>query len=165
MVLTKTTKDDVEHVMQIIETAKKHLKEQGIDQWQDGYPDIACITADAETGKGYFFKEDGEVLGYICIDFDGEPAYDTLEGEWACDEKYVVGHRMAMSEKSRGKNYSSEVFSLLEQLAKENGVNYLRVDTDEDNKKMQHVFIKNGFVRRGKVWYNETEKVGFDKRI
>ena len=94
---------EVELAMDIINQAKAHLRAQGIDQWQTGYPDWDCLERDVRTGKGYFLEEDGIPLGYLCVDFDGEPAYDHLNGTWAWEEPYVVAHRLALSDAARGR--------------------------------------------------------------
>ena len=41
---------EVELAMDIINQAKAHLRAQGIDQWQTGYPDRDCL--DAARGRG-----------------------------------------------------------------------------------------------------------------
>ena len=89
--------NEVQTAMTIIDAAKRHLKEQGIDQWQTGYPDDACIKRDLEAGKGFFVVENGAILGYLCVDYDGEPAYDQMQGTWNTSENYVVVHRMAFA--------------------------------------------------------------------
>ncbi len=154
---------EVDRAMSIIDDAKKHLKEQGIDQWQKGYPDYECIKNDSISQKGFFIVDNKEVLGYLCIDFDGEPAYDNLNGKWISDEKYVVVHRMAFGENARGKKLTDEVFRLVEKMSEDKGINYFRVDTDADNIKMQHVLKKNGFIFRGRIWFDNSEKIAFDK--
>ncbi len=165
MKLVEINENQIEVAMEIIDGAKAHLKEQGIDQWQNGYPDYNCILEDAKKGRGYFIMDNDDILGYICIDFEGEPAYDTLRGEWLSDEKYMVGHRLAMSEKARGKSLTGEIFRLMEELAKSKGIYYFKVDTDADNTKMQHVFKKVGFTYRGTIWFDNSEKIAFDKKI
>ena len=75
--------EEAGRAMSLIEQARAHLREQGVDQWQDGYPDLACIQGDLAAGRGYFLAEGDDTLGYLCLDFGGEPAYDTLEGTWA----------------------------------------------------------------------------------
>lgn len=154
---------DLNLAMEIIDGAKKHLRDQGIDQWQTGYPDFACLERDCQNKKGYFAVDEDTVWGYLCIDFDGEPAYDGLNGNWAKNEKYVVVHRMALAENVRGANLSTEIFKLVEEYAKTKGINYFRVDTDGDNKKMQHILNKNGFTYRGTIWFDNSEKIAFDK--
>ena len=43
---------EVELAMDIINQAKAHLRAQGIDQWQTGYPGRDCLERDVRTGKG-----------------------------------------------------------------------------------------------------------------
>lgn len=163
--LRLTIENEADTAMDIIDMAKAHLKEQGIDQWQTGYPDKACIEKDIAAEKGYFIVEDDEILGYMCVDFGGEPAYNDLRGEWHTSEEYMVVHRMAFSDKARGTGLSTAAFRLAEELSKERGIDSFRVDTDADNQKMQHVLKKNGFEYRGTIWFDNSEKIAFDKKI
>ncbi len=165
MELRAITAAEVPLAMGFIDAAKAHLKEQGIDQWQTGYPDKACIEQDAETGKGFFFVEGDDVLGYTCIDFEGEPAYADLSGAWAKGAPYVVVHRMAFGPLARGKRLSGAAFALVEAMAAARGVRYFRVDTDAANEKMQHVLQKCGFCYRGTILFDNSEKIAFDKEF
>ncbi len=158
-------KENLEQAYEIILMAKAHLKAQGIDQWQNGYPDKERLELDFAQEKAYFLQEEGEILGYLCVDFQGEPAYDTLKGAWTSEENYVVVHRMALHENIRGKNKTGEIFPLVEALAKSKGVSYFRIDTDEDNHKMLHILEKNGFQKCGIIHFDNSEKIGFDKMI
>lgn len=163
--LIEITLEEIQTALDIIDEAKQHLKDQGIDQWQNGYPDYECIKNDALNEKGFFIKQNNKILGYLCIDFDGEPAYENLTGDWNTGEKYVVVHRMAITKDARGKNLSSQVFNLVEQMSIQKGVYNFRVDTDEDNLKMQHILKKNGFEYRGTIWFDNSLKIAFDKTI
>lgn len=107
-------KENFELAMNMINAAKQHLKEQGIDQWQNGYPDEDRIRRDIVDQKGYFLSDGIQALGYLCIGFDGEPAYDKLDGKWLSDGQYVVVHRMAFSNQAGGKGISSTAFQLVE---------------------------------------------------
>ncbi|OON93851.1 MAG: GNAT family N-acetyltransferase [Candidatus Epulonipiscioides saccharophilum] len=165
MELIKAKLNELDKAIEIINMAKEHLREQKIDQWQNGYPDEECIKNDLRNEKGYFVKDHENILGYLCIDFDSEPAYTDLKGKWNYDESYTVVHRMAFKHNARGKNLADKVFRLLEEFSKLRGVHYFRVDTDSDNKKMQHILKKNGFVYCGKIWFDNSEKIAFDKKI
>ena len=57
--------EEIERAMEMIHSAKKHLKEQGIDQWQTGYPDYHCIYQDIATGKGFFVVHEDMIIGYL----------------------------------------------------------------------------------------------------
>lgn len=151
MKLRLVKSDEISEVMDIINMAKKHLKDQKIDQWQTGYPNYACIV------------EDGNVLGYLCADYDKEPAYKDMKGTWNSSEDYVVVHRMAFTDSSRGKGISNIAFRLVEEMSKEKGINSFRVDTDSDNEKMKHILNKNGFSYCGTICFDDSEKIAFDK--
>ena len=47
---------EVELAMDIINQAKAHLRAQGIDQWQTGYPDRDCWNGTSEREKGIFWR-------------------------------------------------------------------------------------------------------------
>ncbi|MGI6230118.1 MAG: GNAT family N-acetyltransferase [Tractidigestivibacter sp.] len=165
MKLVKAHMADLGTVMDIINSAKEHLRSQGIDQWQNGYPDKVCIQGDIRSGKGYLVTDGKDVLGYLCIDFDGEPAYDALDGTWATTEPYVVVHRLAFAEAGRGKGLSDAVFRLVEDLSRKRGIASFRIDTDEANMAMRHILNKNGFTYRGTILFDNSTKIAFDKHI
>lgn len=49
--------------------------------------------------------------------------------------------------------------------AKAKGISNFRVDTDEANKIMQHVLKKNGFTYCGVIWFDNSQKIAFEKWI
>lgn len=165
MELRKALDNEIETAVDIIDMAKEHLRKQGIDQWQNGYPDRASIIEDIDKERGYFIVEKDEIIGYLCADYDGEPAYDSLNGKWEFGSPYVVVHRMAFSDKARGKGASTKAFALVEEMSKEKGVSAFRIDTDEDNNKMKHILKKCGFQYRGTILFDDSEKIAFEKRI
>lgn len=78
-------------------------QEQGFIQWTEDYPALPDIAGDIAAGKGYLLREGDTVLGYLCLDFDGEPAYTGItEGSWRWEEPYGVVHRLALNRAGRG---------------------------------------------------------------
>lgn len=124
---------------------------------------MEILKRDIEIGKGYLLKIDGENAGYMCIDFDGEPAYDDILGKWRTDGAYAVVHRMAFKRECTGKGLADTAFGLIEKLCTENGVFCIRVDTDPENKRMQHVLKRQGFESCGVIVFQGSEKLAFDK--
>lgn len=165
MKLVKAKEAELNIAMDMIRAAKQYLHDAGVDQWQNGYPDEACLRQDIQNENGYFAEEDGRKIGYLCVDFGGEPAYAHLNGTWGTAEPYVVVHRMAFAPAARGKGMSSRVFRLVEELARSEGVHSFRVDTDNDNLKMKHILDKNGFTYRGTIWFDNSTKIAYDKKI
>ncbi len=99
----------------------------------------------------------------MCVDFEGEPAYKNIKGAWKSNKIYAVIHRLASSKKNVGNGLSNIIIQLVEQLCKQNGVDSIRADTDNENKIMQHILQKNGFVYCGTIWFAGSDKLAFEK--
>ena len=65
-------KGEEERVMHFINDAKLYLKEKGINQWQNGYPNMETVKKDVEFLRGFFILRDKISIGYVCIDFEGD---------------------------------------------------------------------------------------------
>lgn len=77
----KATEKDLKTATALIEQAKVFLRENGVDQWQTGYPNEEAIAGDLQRGEGYVMEVEGQVRGYACISFAGEPCYNELAGK------------------------------------------------------------------------------------
>ena len=149
----------------IIEEGRKFQREQGFEQWTESYPNRDTIREDIESRKGYVIRSDGDIAGYLCIDFSGEPAYDDIKGAWRRDTPYAVVHRMAFGQKARGTGIAGIAFDLIEALCRKHDVDNIRVDTDFPNKRMQHILDKKGFVNCGVIVFQGGEKLAYDKLL
>lgn len=165
MELRTAAPEDLGKIMELIDQAKAFLKRNGVDQWQNGYPDQTCIEEDIRKGRGYLCIQDQDVVGYVCIDFEGEPAYDTLDGKWLSIQPYVAVHRLALDASVRGRGLASQVFEETERLARSREIHSFKVDTDNDNQIMKHLLERNGFQFCGTICFDNSEKIAFEKLI
>lgn len=67
MEFRKAVETDLNAVMNIISQAQNYLKEQGIDQWQNGYPNRQTIINDIENGHSYVLLKDDIIVGTVAI--------------------------------------------------------------------------------------------------
>ena len=72
MEFRKSTKNDVTKIMNIVKQAQNYFKEQGIDQWQNNYPNEEVINGDIENGDSYVMLKDDKVVATTVISFDKE---------------------------------------------------------------------------------------------
>ena len=156
-------KEGVDLYYKIIEDGRQFQKEQGFVQWTDNYPSLDIINKDIEDAKGYVIKVDGEIAGYLCIDFTREPAYEEIDGAWSVEDNYAVVHRLAFAKAFIGIGLANVTFPLIEKVCISRNVNYIRIDTDFPNKRMQHILEKNGFTKCGVVVFESSEKIAYDK--
>lgn len=148
---------------QIIDEGRVFQKEQGFVQWTDKYPNIETIRDDIKNKKGYVIKVNKQIAGYMCIDFDGESAYDNIQGSWNTLTPYAVVHRLAFSANFREIGLTDTTFHLIEKLCLSKGINNIRVDTDFQNTRMQHILEKQQFVKCGIIIFQGCGRIAYDK--
>ena len=67
MELEKAQPADIPAIMEIVEEAKAYFRSQGVNQWQDGYPNAASIAWDIQNGYGYLLREKEDAVAYASI--------------------------------------------------------------------------------------------------
>ena len=91
--LQKAASQNISQAMELIEEGRQYLKEQGLDQWQGPYPELEDIQTDIAKERGYFVTDGTVFVAYLCIDFQGEPDYEKIEGQWNSVSTNAVIHR------------------------------------------------------------------------
>ena len=125
----------------------------------------ALETRETQAAKAAAAQAQGNVVAYGAVVFDGEPAYDAIEGAWLTDGDYVVRHRMAVTDGEKGRGVATEFMRRVEAMACGRGTGSMRVDTNFDNRYMLRMLGRLGFVYCGKVRYRSGERLAFEKTL
>lgn len=167
MEFRRTGFEDIDTVLLIIGQAQNYLKEQGIDQWQNGYPDRDTIVDDIQKGYGYVLLKDDIVAGTVAVTFNGEKTYNSIyEGEWISDREYATIHRIAVDDQCKGSGLASRIIRYIEQMCRTRDVRSIRVDTHRKNRSMQRMLMKNGFQYCGIIYLEDhSERIVFEKIV
>src|SRR5690606_29160835 len=154
---------DASQIWEILARAIQRRKEDGSNQWQDGYPNPAVIDGDIEKGQGYVLVDDSTIVGYCAIWINNEPAYAELKGKWLTEGDFVVYHRVAVSENYLGEGLAQKMLLHIEDFARKRNVYSLKVDTNFDNAGMLNIFRKLGYAYCGEVIFRGTPRKAFEK--
>ena len=155
--IRKATAADFERVCEIFELARQFMAKSGNPtQWGKTNPSPERIRRDIEEGIGYVCESDGTVRAAFVLT-NSDPSYDGIEdGGWLDDGNYGVIHRVASDGTVRG------VSNIIMDYCKSRFEN-LRGDTHADNKVMQNVFERNGFVKCGRVYApDNTPRIAYN---
>lgn len=164
-IFRKAIKEDIEGIWQILQNAIERRKEDGSEQWQNGYPNRKVVESDIEKGFGYVLEDGVEVLGYIAIT-DKDDAYSEINGNWLSKNKeYIALHRVAVSPKVLGKGLAQEILKRAEQYAIDNDIHSIKMDTNFDNLSMAAILGKLGYLYCGEVCRNGEMRIAFEKRL
>ena len=144
---------EVSQIWVLLQQAILRRKEDGSNQWQDGYPNPEVVQKDIEKGMGYVLTEGKIIIGYCAVLVNDEPEYAKIEGKWLTDGDFVVFHRIAISEKYLGKGLAKIIVSYIEDFALNNNIFSIRADTNYDNIAMLKIFEKSGYTFCGEVYF------------
>ena len=165
MEFRKAVETDKNNIMKIINQAKAYFKENGIDQWQDGYPNMTTIQKDIMDGNGYILLKDKEIVATSAVIFGKEKNYETIfQGKWISEGEYVAIHRIAVTSRYKGLGLSTEIIKNIEAISLEKGVHSIKVDTHKQNLSMQKLLEKNNFQYCGIIYLEDkSERIAFEK--
>lgn len=161
----KAIASEIPQIWTIIQQAIVRRKNDGSQQWQDGYPNENVIRIDIEKGIGYVLTDDNTIVGYAAILFNDEPAYEQLNGTWLTNGDFVVVHRVAISDDYLGKGLAQKIFFFTEDLAIDNNIFSIKVDTNFDNLPMLKILEKLGYTYCGEVTFRGSMRKAFEKKL
>ncbi|MCR5762074.1 MAG: GNAT family N-acetyltransferase [Treponema sp.] len=164
MEIRKSNEQDLARIMEIYAYAREFMVQHGNpNQWgPNKWPPEYLILSDIKDGNSYVCVNDsGRVIGtfFYMYGKDIEPTYKNIsDGNWVNESPYGVVHRVASdgSEKGIGSFCINWAYKQCR---------HLRIDTHGDNKVMQNMLKKLGFVQCGIIYVEEDNfpRLAFEK--
>lgn len=164
----KAEEKDLDQIMKVIRDAQATLKADGVDQWQDCFPNEKVILEDMSVRSAFVILVDEIVSGFFVLAFGIEPDYvNPVRGAFKNNEPYAAIHRTAISKECKGLGLSRFMFQSAFAEIKKAGVGYARIDTHHDNKRMRHIIAREGFEETAVIVLssNGDERVAAEKKL
>lgn len=157
---------DLSQIIKIIKAAQKYLKEEGIDQWQNNYPNQQTIKNDIQNNNLFVLQLGNKIRAAAAIIFGRDPFYDQIEGSWISKGDYGVIHRAAVADEYKGQGLMGKFFKKTYQLALKKEVRSIRIDTHQDNSAMLKAVKKEGFKYCGVIYVRDgSKRLAYEKII
>lgn len=160
--LRQATPDDLPRIIDIIDGAKKTLRDRGVEQWQQGYPNEEILKQDIQEDISYVLVLNGAVVGTAALQQGYDKNYQEMNsGSWDSDSDvtYSIIHRIAIEADHQGEHLSSALIQQLFTMSNYLGYRDVRIDTHPDNLVMQHIISSNGFEEKGTITMDEDDGV------
>ena len=154
--IRKANINDIDSIMKIIKETVEEMRSYNNTQWDENYPQAKNFQDDIEKEDLYVEEIDGQVAGFICVNYIEPDEYKGLN--WSLDEKAMVVHRMAVNSVHRNKGVAKGLMKFADELARKNNVVYLKTDTYSINTKMNSLFKKCGYKLIGEMSFLGKEK-------
>ena len=150
MTLRLAKSDDVDRVMEIVESVIPAMHKAGNYQWGADYPTAEVFLNDVKNGSLYVYEEESVIKGCIVADENHAYAYDDIPWELARID-CLATHRLAISPNFQGQGLAQKIIQGIIDVGKERGYLGIHTDTSLENKPMQYLFGKLGFEFKGQL--------------
>lgn len=146
-------KEDLKSIMKMVEATIVMMREEQNDQWDELYPTLNDFEQDLQNQSLYILEENGGIMGSITITQNLPIEYNQSSILWRKIEQAYTTYRLVVDPAARGRGVATKLILFAEEIAKQNGTPYLKIDTYALNKQAQKLFQKNGFHKAGEMAY------------
>lgn len=129
------------------------------NQWIDGYPQKYFILNEIKQEHCYVCVTAQQVIvGTFCLLQGPDPTYNKIyDGNWLNDEPYYVIHRLASSGRIKGIGNVCLDWCIRK-------YKNLRIDTHSDNRIMQLLVERHGFLKCGIIYVaNGSSRIAYQR--
>ena len=161
MNIRKANCKDLEEIRLIYQSARKFMSDNGNpNQWGNNNPPLSRTKEDLRENNLYVVEDDKDILAVFFYKYGDDPTYKIIhQGNWLNNSPYGVIHRIAVSDKARGKGIAGICFDFAYSQCKN-----LKIDTHKDNIPMQRALAKHGFKQCGIIHLvNGDKRIAFQK--
>jgi hypothetical protein len=140
------TSFDIPRALAIYHSARQFMRRSGNTvQWVNGYPSEALLRSDVAAGRLFVMEDAGGVYAVFAFIIGDDPTYQVIDGAWLDDATpYGTLHRLGSDGTHTGVLAEAVAWAWTR-------CPHLRADTHADNRTMQHLLEKHGFVYCGIV--------------
>jgi len=150
MIIRKANKRDLGGIMKMYKSCVTGMLKNGINQWDDTYPNQEIINEDLSTGTYYVAEMDGTIIGGINIDQNQDDTYLPLNWKDKSNS-FLVVHRLGVKEEFWNKKIGKDLMLFTESLVIKKGLKSIRLDTYSGNPKAMQFYIRLGYTELGKI--------------
>ncbi|SJN49412.1 Acetyltransferase [Sphingobacterium sp. JB170] len=136
---------------------------EGIDQWDQEYPNNIVLNQDIDEGQAYIYEEHGVVLAYMALNEKCDEEYNDLN--WHTNIPFLVIHRLYVKPTAQGSGISSKMIRYAEQYAHEHKYQSIRFDAFSLNETANAVYLKKGYNLVGTVCFRKGVFNCYEKSI
>ena len=150
MIIRKAEISDLENIMLMYKSCVTGMIANGIDQWDESYPNAEVIMEDLIAQTYFVAIKNNIIIAGINIDQNQDDTY--LAIDWK-DKKnqFLVVHRLAVKVEFWSDGIGKSLMLFTENLVTEKGLNSIRLDTYSGNPKAMEFYRRLGYIELGTI--------------
>jgi GNAT superfamily N-acetyltransferase len=156
--------EDVEPLLALLRSCIQHLRAQGLDQWDELYPDQATVESDVRSGAALVARQGSRILGVVVLDEHQDPEYADVS--WQLSEgPVVVIHRLMVAPASEGRGLARNLMQAAEERASALGYRSVRLDAFTKNPRALSLYPRLGYRDAGGIQLRKGAFRCFEKPL
>ena len=150
MIIRKAEISDLENIMLMYKSCVATMIANGIDQWDESYPNTEVIIEDLIAQTYFVVTKNEIIIAGINIDQNQDDTYLAIDWE---DKKnqFLVVHRLAVKVEFWNDGIGKSLMLFTENLVTEKGLNSIRLDTYSGNPKAMEFYRRLGYTEIGTI--------------
>lgn len=160
--IKKLSMDQLFDAFSIIESVIDKMNAEQIFQWDEQYPSREIIKKDISEGSAFGFFESDELRGYIVLNEEYSPEYNSLEWKDKNGTALIV-HRLSIKADCQGQGIAKQLMMFAEEYAINNGYSSIRLDAFLHNKAALSLYDNLGYTKVGTVTFRKGEFYCYEK--
>jgi len=150
MIIRKANKKDLNNIMKMYKSCVTGMLKNGINQWDDIYPNTEIISEDLNVRTYYVAEIDGTIVGGVNIDKNQDNTYLAINWKDKSDS-FLVVHRLGVKEEFWNKKIGKYLMLFAEKLVIEKRLKSIRLDTYSGNPKAMEFYRRLGYAELGMI--------------
>ena len=144
--------NEVDEITALTKACGKHMRDNGIDQWDENYPDRSNIENDIACQTLFAYRDENKIIGIVVLNETQDEEYSDIEWLTKPGSKNLVVHRLAVLPGYQGRGIARTIMDHAEQFAATNGYESIRLDTFSQNPRNQRFYTNRGYTDLGPVY-------------
>jgi GNAT superfamily N-acetyltransferase len=154
---------DIAGLMDLVRVCILNMQSQGIDQWDDVYPDRGTIQRDVNDGAVFIAGIAGVIAGMAALNEHQDPEYTDVP--WRFLGRPAVIHRLMVAPATEGKGVARALMRFLETRGEGIGYNCIRLDVFAQNPRAERFYELSSYHRAGQVRFRKGNFYCYEKLL
>ncbi|MEQ2008606.1 MAG: GNAT family N-acetyltransferase [Limisphaerales bacterium] len=155
---------DLPHLLALKDACIARMRADGIEQWDEVYPDAAVISRDLAVGTLRVLREGDDILGCVTLDTTHDPLWQGMAWS-AAGEPAAAVHRLMVHPAAQGRGLAKQLMAHAESLARARGFRSIHLDCFTANPAALALYERLGYRRTGTATMRKGPFVCFEKLL
>ena len=152
--IKKLSSNQLSDAFSIIESVIAKMNAEQIFQWDEQYPSREIIEEDINNGHAFGFFQSDELRGYIVLNENYSPEYNSLEWKDKNSTALIV-HRLSIKADYQGQGIAKQLMIFAEEYSINKGYSSIRLDAFLHNKAALSLYENLGYTKVGTVMFRK----------